>query len=360
MIITILIFLGLLSVLVIAHEWGHYYAAKKIGAKVEEFGLGFPPRIFAWKGKDGMEWSINWIPLGGFVKIKGESGEHRDDPDSFAKQSIPKRTVVLLAGVVMNLVLAAVLYSAGFLVGVPAVIEGDIPGSAIVADEAIRVTEIVAESPAVDAGFEIGDTVLTIDGQTYDSGEDARAALAGDGQDRVIEFLVMRNGEEVSLTAVPAYLDVLGHEGVGIAMVETGTVRYPFYLAPVKGIELTAFYTKEVVVAFVSIIGNLVVGQSAGVELAGPVGIAVITGEVASLGFVYLMQFAAILSINLAVINVLPFPALDGGRFAFVILEAIRRKPASPKLEAVVHNLGFALLMLLVIFVTYKDIVGLL
>ena len=358
MIGTIIVFLALLSILVLAHEWGHYITAKKIGAKVEEFGLGFPPRLFSWRAKDGMLWSVNLIPLGGFVRIKGESGAERDAPGSFGRKSIPARTIVLLAGVFMNLVLAAVFFTIGFSIGLPSVTEGD-TGKAIVSDQAIRVTQVLPDSPGDIAGFEAGDTILRIDGIEYVGGQDARDALMTEEEDRVFILGVLRGEEELMIEVVPEYLEEIDRLGIGIAMVETGTVRYPLYLAPIKGTEITLFYTKEVTVAFYEIIRNLVMGEPAGVELAGPVGIAVLTGEIARLGFVYLLQFAAILSINLAVINILPFPALDGGRIAFVALEAVRGKPASPRLEALVHNLGFVLLMLLVIFITYKDILNL-
>ena len=360
MIWTILLFFVVLSVLVIAHEWGHYAAAKKIGADVEEFGLGFPPRIFTWKGKDGMIWSFNAIPIGGFVKIRGESGQDRSGPGSFAIKSIFQRLFVLAAGVIMNLVLAAALFSVGFLVGIPAITEGGVSNAAIVQNEAIRVAEILSGSAGDEAGLQLGDTLVSIDGQEFETSQQARDALVAQDQDQTFQVTVLRDDEMLELTANPKMEEGYDREILGIALLETGTVRYPVHLAPLKGVETTYIYTRDISVAFYQIIKNLIVGEDPGVELSGPVGIAVMTGEVASMGFVYLLQFSAILSINLAIINILPFPALDGGRIFFVMIEAVRRKPTSPEFEAVVHNLGFVVLMLLVIFVTYKDILGLL
>lgn len=359
MIWTIILFLGVLSVLVIAHEWGHYFTAKKIGAKVEEFGLGFPPRLFSWKAKDGMIWSINAIPLGGFVKIVGESGEKEEDPNSFRKKSVLKRILVLSAGVIMNLVLAAVLFSIGFVIGIPSVTEGELGKFATISDQAIRITEVISGSPADIAELQIGDTILSLNGVDYSEGEEVRSELHVLAETESINFIVERKGEVIDVNVVPEYVEALSGPGVGVAIVETGFAKYPIYIAPWKGIEATFTYTIAILLAFFGIIRDLIMGSGIAPEISGPVGIAVITGEIASLGFVYLLQFAAILSINLAVINILPFPALDGGRIVFVLYEAVRGKPASQKVEAVVHNFGFLLLMILVIVVTYRDIVNL-
>lgn len=359
MIGTILLFLAILSILVLAHEWGHYFTAKRVGAKVEEFGLGFPPRAYVWKGKDGMKWSLNWIPLGGFVKIKGESGEHRSDSDSFGHKSIPARLLVLSAGVIMNFVVAAALFSIGFMIGVPSVVEGDIGSSAIVHDRAISVTEVIAGSPAAEAGMKVGDQIIEINGDSFETSEAARDALAVTADHRDFEVTVLRGGDQFEFHLLPRYYEEYDRELVGVALLQTGTVRYPWYLAPGKGIVTTYSYTREILAAFGGIISNLVHGEKAGVDVSGPVGIAVMTGEIAQLGVIYLLQFAAILSINLAIINILPFPALDGGRVFFVLIEAVRRKPNNATVEAVVHNLGFALLMILVVVVTYRDILNL-
>lgn len=353
--LTALLFLVLLSVLVIAHEFGHYIAARISGVTVEEFGLGFPPRIAAWKGKKGMLWTLNLIPLGGFVKLKGETGDHRDAADSFARQSLLKRFFVLVAGVGMNLIAAAVIFTVGFMIGMPTITEGGVPGATI-DHQVIRVLEVMPDSPAATAGFAIGDAVSTIDGAAFTNSEDARAALA---EDVVHSIVVTRDGVETTIAVDPDYIEDLGRVGVGIGLVETGNVRFPWYKAPIMGVTATVTATWQVVSAFAALIASPFTDTNVQAEVAGPIGIAVLTGEVARLGFGHLLQFAAMLSINLAVINILPIPALDGGRIAFLALEVIRRKPTTPQIEQIVHTAGFAILLLLVLAVTLKDIVGL-
>ncbi len=356
---TIVLFLALLSALVLVHEWGHFFAARRSGMTVEEFGIGFPPRIFGWKSKKGTLWSINAIPLGGFVKIKGESDGDVHAPDSFSAQSWLKRFAVVIAGVVMNLVLAWVLFTTGFVFGLPSVVEDGVEASAIVSDRTISVVDILPGSAADSADMEIGDRLLTIDGVAYESGGSARDALAPNEDGTPLSIMVARNGETQTLSVTPMYVAELGRDGVGVAIVETGFVRYPWYEAPGKGLQATIFSTRDVLVGFGGMITGIFSKTDVAASVSGPVGIAVLTGQVASLGASHLVQFAAMLSINLAVINILPFPALDGGRLAFLLYEAIRRKRATPAFEQGVHAVGFAFLLLVVLIVTVKDIVHL-
>ena len=357
MIWTILLFLLLLSVLVLVHEFGHYIAARKAGMTVEEFGIGFPPKVFSWKAKSGTTWSVNAIPLGGFVRIKGESGEDTDAPDSFAAKSWWRRFSVVIAGVAMNLVLAWFLFTVGFLFGLPAIVEDGVETGVTVTDRAINVVDVLPDSAADVAGLEVGDRVLTIDGIAFESGSAARDALKPHDDGSPISMMVAHNGETQTVSVSPLFVEELGRNGVGVAIVETGFVHYPWYLAPVKGIETTLSSTRDVLYAFGGLIASIFRQEDVSANLSGPVGIAVLTGQVASLGISHLVQFAAMLSINLAVINVLPFPALDGGRLVFLLYEVIRRKKATPKFEQTVHALGFAALLLVVIVVTVKDIV---
>lgn len=356
MALTILLFLFLLSVLVLAHEFGHYIAARKSGMKVEEFGIGFPPRMFAWKGRH-TTWSVNLIPLGGFVRIKGESGEDadRDAPDSFARKPLWKRFIVLVAGVVMNLVTAALIFTVGFLVGMPTVTEGGIPGG-IVENQAVHVLEVMEDFPAAEAGLEVGDRLLTIDGATFASSDDARVAL---GEETAHEVVLARGEEILTVQLTPEFSEEAGKALVGVSLMETGTVRFPWYLAPVRGVEAATLSTVAVLEAFGGLLASIVTEETVDAELAGPVGIAVMTGEVAEMGFGYLLHFAAMLSINLAILNILPIPALDGGRVVFLAIEAIRRKPVTARIEQNIHAAGFAILLLLVLVVTFRDIVNL-
>lgn len=361
MILTIILFLALLSLLVLVHEWGHFAAARRAGMVVEEFGIGFPPKIFSWTDKKGTVWSLNAFPIGGFVRIQGENGEDRNAPGSFATKSFFARLAVVLGGVFMNVVLAMFLFSIGYLVGLPGIIEGEVDPQAKISNQQVAIVQVLADSPAEQAGLMNGDVLVSIDGQTFTDGPTAREALVPESPDEPLDIVVERNGEEVAVQVLPSYIEEIDREGVGVALVTTGTIRYPWYLAPVKGVITGAGMTVQVVVAFGQLIGGLFTPDSnVAAQLSGPVGIAVLTGQVAKLGLAHLVQFAAMLSINLAVLNVLPFPALDGGRLIFLLLEAIRRRPVSQRIEQAVHAGGFLLLILLVIVVTFKDIVNLL
>jgi len=291
------------------------------------------------------------------VKIKGESGDAAHDADSFASKKAWQRFIVLVAGVAMNFVLAAVLLSIGFMIGLPSVVDEMTPAAAQVRDERVMVMNVAPESPASRAGIEAGDTMVSIDGTAFVSAETARAYIAEHG-DTGVQIAVKKQDGTIETAEVTsediAELDV---HGIGVGILTTGLVSFPVHLAVWYGTAATWQYTVEVVKAFGGLIGNLVIHQEVGVDLSGPVGIAVMTGQVAAMGIVYLLQFAALLSINLAVLNILPFPALDGGRVLFLIIEKIRRKPVDVKIEAAVHNFGFALLMILVVLVTYQDFV---
>ncbi len=355
-IMTILLFLLILSVLVFAHELGHFLMAKRAGMRVDEFGFGFPPRMFGVKRGDTL-YSVNWIPLGGFVRIKGESGEHRSDPDSFASKSKWARFLVLIAGVAMNVLMAGILYGFGFTIGLPSILDGNVPRGAEISDRKLEVMTVAPQSPALEAGIGSGDAIVSLDGHVFDSAEAARTYI-GENGDKGIEVILKKpDGSFVTQQVTSADIPETDIHGLGVGIVTTGVVAFPVHLAFVHGFGAAFAATRDVAFAFYDLLKTLVVEQRVNVDLSGPVGIAVMTGEAAKLGLVHVLQFAAILSVNLAVINVLPFPALDGGRLLFLFIETIRRRAVDEKMEAVVHNIGFVLLMSLVVLVTYRDFV---
>lgn len=351
--ITILIFTAVLSLLVFVHEFGHFITAKKSGVRVDEFGFGFPPRVVGIK-KGETIYSINWIPLGGFVKIKGESGERSRDKDSFANKRALTRGLILTAGVIMNVVLAWFLLSVGYVIGMPQVIE-DLSPYARVTDPKVQIVSVLKDSPADKAGLESGDAVVAVGGSPVAAPEDIRA-FTETREGQTVSVTIRRKSELVEKEVVPALIKETGRPGMGVALVKTGFVSYPVWLAPAQGAVATWAFSREILSAFFGLIRDLFVQQKVTVEFSGPVGIAILTSEVAKLGIRYLLQFTALLSLNLAIINILPFPALDGGRLLFLVIEQFRGRAMSRRIEVMAHNIGFALLMMLVIFVTFRDV----
>jgi regulator of sigma E protease len=360
-----------LGVLVFVHELGHYISARIFGVKAYEFGFGLPPRICGWKKVNGKRkffwgnqeaakiesedtiWSLNWLPIGGFVQIKGADTTDVG-PDSCASQKPWKRAVIMSAGVTMNFLLAGILLSLAFMIGAPQVLDGA-ESQAEIANAKIQVYQVMPDTPAQSAGLAVGDEIIKIDSVAMSSIEEVQQYIAQkDNQEVTLQ--INHLGEVKEIKIIPKYFEETKSAAMGVALVKTGLVSYPWYVSIWLGFKSAVLLVGQILSAFYHIIKNLIVGLPAGVELAGPVGIAVMTGQMAKMGFVYVVQFAAMLSINLAIINFLPFPALDGGRVVFIIIEKIRRKPVNQKVEAIFHTVGFALLMILVVVVTSRDI----
>ncbi len=358
MILTIAIFIVILGLLVFVHEFGHFIMAKRAGMAVEEFGFGFPPRLFGIKFKETL-YSINWIPLGGFVKILGEDGQMSDNPLSFGSKSFTQRFLVLVAGVSMNVVFAWLLISLGLGLGLPTVInEGEqLPANATLKSSSIAVLEVAQSSPAEMAGLKVGDRITMINGERIDSLEEVQTItkqIAG----TEATYEITRGETKMEQKITPRANPPADEGPLGISLASVGLVSYPWYTVLYKGIIATANLVWSTLTAFWEVITNLLSGSGPGVDLTGPVGIARLTGDVAALGFIYLLQFTAVLSINLAIINGIPFPALDGGRILFLVIEKLRGKKMNAKAEQVANTLGFALLLLLMLFVTIKDVRG--
>lgn len=353
MLLTILVFIIILGLLVFVHEFGHFITAKKMGVRVEEFGFGFPPRIFGIKRGETI-YSLNWIPLGGFVKIKGEQGERPEDEDSFTHKKVWQRGVILLSGVLMNFLLTVILLSLGYFIGLPQDVTEE-PRGAQIKNIQIEVMAVLENSPAGKADIRPGDVIISLDDKFLNKSEEFRDYTAG-LEGKTLELKIKRGEEILTKEVKPERIKEADKVAIGVGLIRTGLVSYPWYLALYKGAESTIYLTKEIFIALYELIKNLIMAKGVTMEVAGPVGIAVLTGRVARMGFIYLLQFTALLSINLAIINFIPFPALDGGRFLFLIIEKIRRRPVSRKIESIIHTIGFSLLMLLVLVVTYRDI----
>ena len=342
MLVTIVAFLAVIAVLIIAHELGHFFTAKAAGVRVEEFGLGYPPRLLGLK-RGPTTYSLNAIPLGGFVKMAGE--EDPKVPDSLASKSIGTRLLVLSAGSIMNALLPIILFSIAFM----------IPHDIVVGQ--VLVEEVAPGSPAEMAGIEAGDTIISTNGKEINNNVDlSRYIQLNLGQE--ITILVEHSDlsqEEVRLVPRWQPPPEQGAIGVAVRTNEPTTISQsePFWRAIPLGVNECI----ETFILFKNAILSIFLG-TVDLEIGGPVAIAQITGEVAQAGISPLLEFAAFLSINLAIINILPLPALDGGRIVFVLLEWVRRgKRISPKKEGLVHLIGFAMLMGLILAITYQDIV---
>lgn len=341
MLITIGSFLGVLVVIILAHELGHFFTAKASGVRVDEFGLGFPPRLVSIK-RGETRYSLNAVPLGGFVKMAGE--EDPKVPGSLASKSIGTRLLVLSSGSLMNFLLPLLLFSVAFM----------IPHDVVSGQ--VLVEEVAPSSPAERAGIKPGDTIPKVDGKPVQN--------VGDLQ----RYIQMNLGREITLLVkhgdataeavqiIPRWQPPEGQGAIGIAVkTVSATVvrqRYPFW----EAIPLGVSECIETFVLFKNGIISMIIGTAPRV-VTGPLGIAQMTGEVAKAGLSPLLEFSAFLSINLAIINLLPLPALDGGRIAFVLLEWVRRgRRVSAKIEGMIHMVGFAMLITFFLLITYQDI----
>jgi regulator of sigma E protease len=356
---TILIFFIILLILVLSHEFGHFIAAKAFRIRVDEFAFGFPPRLFS-KTIGETRYAFNALPLGGYVKIYGEDPTQvTDDADkarSFPAQKRWKQAIVIVAGVVFNLLLAWVAVTGTYLVGAPAVADNDLGP---VVDQHLTITGIEADSPAKKAGFKEGDILVGLEEggaikQITSANEVQAFTSIREGKE--IHAQVLRGDAELTLTVVPVTDIVPDRAAVGISMDMVGKLKLPFFTAVKQGFLHTVLYTQMTTEGIFHFLKTAIIGQSDFKDVAGPVGIVNAVGDAAKLGFVNLLLFTALISINLAVINVLPFPALDGGRLLFIIIESIVRRPIPAKVANYTNLVGFALLMLLMIVVTFHDI----
>ena len=375
--LTIITFLIVLGILVLFHEFGHFITARIFKVKAEEFGFGYPPRMIGIVKDDNGKWkkvgakedaskfknivlSLNWLPLGGFVKIKGENEMQVKDADSFGSKKIWQRIIMLFSGVFMNVVLCILIFTIGFNIGVPTAIDEEVMAEArSIKNKKIQIIAVSKDSPAELSGVKLGDEVIKFNTKEIESIEQLQT-FVNDNKNKKVSLTVSRLGEEIELQITPQVSEELdGRVAMGVGLTETGLVTYPWYLSIWKGILATYNLLIAMFAVLFALIKSLFTPDKMAMQVGGPVAIAQITGQYAKMGFVYVMQFTALLSLNLAIINILPFPALDGGRILFLIIEKIRGKENNQKVEAIIHNLGFYLLMALIAWVTLKDVLRL-
>lgn len=358
MIITILIFIIMLSVLVLAHEAGHFFTARRVGIKVEEFGMGLPPKL--WGKKRGeTEYTINALPIGGFVRMYGETPdgvsvrESGSDPDAdrmFMNKSKLARTAVLVAGVTANLILAAIIFSIVFSVGLPVYDAKLTP----------TVTKVESGSPADQAGIEAGDTIVALNGVPFNQIKPGFSEEVSDLKGQQVTLTVKDSqGQTEDVALTPRANPPAGQGAMGVTLDSEVYVdhvqQYPIWQAPIEGFKQAGIFAWSILAGLGSIIGQASHGTVPS-DVAGPVGIASILDQARGMGWLYVLWFAGIISVNLAVVNILPFPALDGGRLLFVGIEAVTGRKVNQNIERMVHTAGMAVLLLLIVLITFSDI----
>jgi len=362
---TIILFIIILAILILVHEFGHFIVAKKTGMRVDEFGLGFPPRLFAFK-KGETEYSINAIPLGGFVKIFGEDPDDESISGKDSKRSMvnkPKwaQAITISAGVVFNIIFAWILISIGFMVGLPTPVAEFEEG--VVKEVNVVIVGVLEESPAFESGLKVGDKLLFLGAENESvqnfSPEEMVSFISSHGE-KEISILYKRGELEPAFTSVIPTNDILKNQSaIGITVEEIGIAKFGIFKSFWEGLKTTLGLISAIAVGLAIFVYQLITGTASFSQVAGPVGIVGMVGDAAQFGFIYLLSFTAFISINLAVINSIPFPALDGGRFLFILIETIMRKNIKPVIANTLNLIGFVLLIGLMVAVTYNDVLKL-
>lgn len=355
MFLGIIVFFSFIS-LIILHEFGHFLVAKKFGVKVEEFGIGYPPRIFGKKIGETL-YSLNLLPFGAFVKLTGEI-ERIKRKDSFSAQSIGKRALIALGGVFSFWIMATMLFSLVFRLGAPLAVSDETNSNLI--KPKVQIAEVTPQSPAQKAGLAVGDTILQLQSSNSEVKNVTKIKA-------VQEFTNAHLGEEIILTVergpevfkvkiVPRLLAPAGEGPMGVALVRTAIKKYPWYLAPFQGILATGNLTFAIIQGYLQAISNLVKGLAPDIQVTGPVGIFHLLNQASKLGLSYFLNFLGMISIYLAIVNVLPIPAADGGKLLFLGIEWMRKKPISQPIEQKITFAFFTLIVTLMIWVTIQDI----
>lgn len=374
---TIIIFLIVLGVLILSHEFGHFLAAKRVGARVDEFGLGFPPRLIGIRRGETL-YSLNLIPFGGFVKIYGEDAEEIETGitatagQTLTAKSKWAQTLVLAAGVIFNLILAWLLLVAALATtGLPTSAAAA-PAGYQVRDPKLTVISVIPDSPADKAGLKPGNIILSIR-----SGADY---LAPDAPEQVQNFTSSRAGQEITIGFMEptsktkavieeiAVMPIVGlvspssglapeRAAIGLGLETVGLLKLSVPRAIIVGSQMLVNLTVLTASGLFHFLTGLVRGESELLnQVAGPIGLVSLVGTASALGFGYLMFFTAVISINLALLNFLPLPALDGGRLLFLLIEALKGSPIKANITKTLNLAGFALLILLMLLVTYNDL----
>lgn len=363
---NIIIFLVILLVLVVSHEFGHFIVAKKSGIRVDEFSFGFPPKLFGIK-KGETSYNFNALPFGGYVKIFGENPDEEslsgpESSRSFVNKPWYIQAAVLFAGVTMNFLVAWLLLSVGFMSGLPTS-AGSEPQGSVLKNQSLTVTSINVGSPAEKAGLKVGDKLSLLKVGTDQTETPSTASVqyfVKKHSTDPITVSFVRANELQELTITPEINKTTNTPMIGISMDIIGTLKLPIHKALWEGLKLSWNLVVVTVMGFYNLIHDSLIGQGSLAGITGPIGIVGVVGDAAKFGFIYLLSFTALISINLAVINLIPFPALDGGRLLFLLIEKIKGSRIKPAVANTANIIGFSLLMVLMAVITYHDIVKLL
>lgn len=368
----IIIFILTLLILVVIHELGHFFAAKKFNIKVLEFGFGIPPR--AWGKKIGETiWSLNWLPFGGFVRLLGEDEsdpEVLDNKRSFASQAVWKKITVVVAGVAMNLLLAWVLFYIvlgvqGFKTKLPLLSDYQFTGVNQKVETAVVIGEVVADSPASQAGLKQGDRVVAVNGnQVVDSSKFVEEVKANAGKPVTLTISDLQDTKRREVSIVPRENPPAGQGALGVSLAGLETVNLSFD-TPAQKIFAGPIYSYNLIGYSGKILGDTISYSFKEKDIApvsnavaGPIGITAVVQQILAVEnpLIPYLDFVAALSLNLAVVNILPFPGLDGGRLLFLVIEAVTRKKTHAVVEKYVHTVGLLVLLSLIILITISDI----
>lgn len=339
---SVLITIIIIAVLILAHEWGHFIAARRIGIPVYEFSLGFGTKLLS-TNRNGVQYSLRLFPLGGYVRMAGEEPGDENDPNGINNRTPLEKIRVSFAGPFMNFVLALLLFIFSFaFIGIPESSDQPILG------------KILEDRPAAQAGLKPGDRIISVNQEPVATWSDFTEMIAASSPGEPLNLELERDGKTQSLQVFPDNEGTGGKSAIGVL----NQVNFN-KLGIWDSIKLGLEQTYQLTVLLLAWLGTLFTGGASTADLAGPVGIVSLVGEAAQVGTVFLLNFAAYLSINLGILNLLPIPALDGSRIVFAVVQAVRRKPMEPEKEGFVHWLGFLFLMLLIVIVTFNDIVRL-
>lgn len=354
----ILIFFLILSILVLVHEWGHFFAARVFGVRVEEFGFGLPPRALRFFVQKGTEFTLNWLPIGGFVKLFGEDYVEEDElkphsSERFYDKPAWQRAIILTAGVIMNFILGVFLFGIVYsYLGIPT------------ETERVRVEEVAVDSPAEKVGIRVGEVVSEFNSEVTVTSTEQLVRLINENKGKEVRLQVVNEeGGEREIKVTPRENPPEGQGSLGVLLTNTELIKYPWWQMPFRGmlvgLKEAVAWGRQIASGILQMLYGLITGKGVPGDVAGPIGIYQVSSQVSKHGLIPTLQFMGVLSVNLAILNILPLPALDGGRLVFLGIEKLIGKKRKNRIEGYVHSVGMALLLGLMVLISLRDVLRL-